>query len=63
MNPRWLTLMNEDLAYHVAHEVTRILLKSKGYPSVGRGVKYPENSAEARVGSDLEELVIHQPLE
>ena len=63
VTPRWLTLPDEDLAYHVAHELTHLLLKSKGFPSVGRGVRYPENSAEAIVGSDLEELVVHQPLE
>jgi len=62
-NPRWLALPDDDLAYHVAHEVTHILFKSKGFPSVGRGIRYPENSEEARVGSDLEELVIHQPLD
>jgi len=62
-NPRWLSLPDDDLAYHVAHEVTHILLKAKGFPSVGRGIRYSENSEEARVGSDLEELVIHQPLD
>lgn len=63
VRPRWLILPDHDLAYHVAHEITHLLLKSKGFPSVGRGIRYPENSEEARVGSDLEELVVHQSLE
>ena len=61
--PRWMSLPDDDLAYHVAHELAHILLRARGYPKTMRGVGYPPDSAEARVGEDLEEMVLHPSLE
>ena len=60
---RWMSLPDADLAYHVAHELTHILMRKRGYPKTLRGVGYPPGSAEARVGEDLEEMVLHPSLE
>ena len=61
--PRWVSLPDSDLAYHVAHELTHRVLAARGYPRTVRGAGYPEDSAEARIGADLEEMVLHPPLE
>ena len=61
--PRWMSLPDDDLAYHVAHELTHTLMRERGYPKTMRGVGYPPDSAEARVGEDLEEMVLHPSLE
>ena len=61
--PRWMSLPDNDLAYHVAHELTHQILLSRKYPRTMRGVGYPPGSAEARVGEDLEEMVLHPALE
>lgn len=61
--PRWMALPDDDLAYHVAHELTHMLMRERGYPKTVRGVGYPPDSAEARVGEDLEEMVLHPSLE
>ncbi len=61
--PRWLSLPDDDLAYHVAHELTHRLMEARQYPKTMRGVGYPPDSAEARVGEDLEEMVLHPSLE
>ena len=61
--PRWMSLPDDDLAYHVAHELTHTLMRERGYPKTVRGVGYPADSAEARVGEDLEEMVLHPSLE
>ena len=61
--PRWMTLPDDDLAYHVAHELTHTLMRERGYPKTLRGIGYPPDSAEARVGEDLEEMVLHPSLE
>ena len=61
--PRWMSLPDDDLAYHVAHELTHALMREQGYPKTVRGVGYPADSAEARVGEDLEEMVLHPSLE
>ena len=60
--PEWLRLPDEDLAYHVAHEVGHVLLRCRGYPRIMRGKDYPPSSAEAMVGGDLEEMVPHVPI-
>ena len=62
-HPDWMRLPDMDLAYHVAHEVTHQLLRKRGYPRIGRGSTYESSSSEARVGGDLEVLVIHIPLD
>ena len=61
--PRWMSLPDDDLAYHVAHELTHTLMRERGYPKTVRGIGYPPDSAEARVGEDLEEMVLHPSLE
>ena len=61
--PRWMSLPDDDLAYHVAHELTHTLMRERCYPKTVRGVGYPADSAEARVGEDLEEMVLHPSLE
>ena len=61
--PAWTSLPDDDLAYHVAHELTHIVLRQRGFPKTGRGKQYPEDSAEARIGADLEEMVLHPALE
>ena len=61
--PHWMDLPDEDLAYHVAHELTHMAFRSRGYPKTVRGTHYPLDSAEARIGGDLEELIFHPPLE
>ena len=58
-----MSLPDSDLAYHVAHELTHRVLAARGYPRTVRGAGYPEDSAEARIGADLEEMVLHPPLE
>ena len=60
--PRWTSLPDDDLAYHVAHELTHLVMEERGYPKTMRGVGYPPDSAEARVGEDLEEMVLHPSL-
>ena len=61
--PEWTSLPDDDLSYHVAHELTHIVMKERGFPRSGRGLQYTEDSAEARIGGDLEELVLHPALE
>lgn len=61
--PRWMSLPDDDLAYHAAHELTHQVMVSRKYPKTMRGTGYPRDSAEARVGEDLEEMVLHPSLE
>ena len=61
--PEWAALPDDDLAYHVAHELYHIVQRGRGYPKTVRGRRYPPQSAEARIGGDLEELILHPPLE
>mgnify|MGYP003326027682 CR=1 FL=1 len=61
--PFWMELPDGALSYHVAHELTHIVMRKRGFPVSGRGVQYGENSSEARIGSDLEEMVSHPALE
>ena len=61
--PDWAGLPDDDLAYHVAHELTHTAQRNLGYPRTIRGKQYPPDSAEARIGGDLEELILHPPLE
>lgn len=60
--PAWASLPDDDLAYHVAHELTHLVLTQRGFPKTGRGQQYPEDSAEARIGGDLDEMVNHASL-
>ena len=61
--PTWMSLPDSDLAYHVAHELTHLVMEQRNYPKAVRGMGYPADSAEARVGGDLEEMVLHPALE
>ena len=60
--PDWMTLPDDELSYHVAHELTHIAMRQRGFPRAGRGKQYSEDSAEARIGGDLEEMVLHPAL-
>ena len=61
--PAWAALPDDDLAYHVAHELYHIVQRRRGYPKTVRGPQYPPDSVEARIGADLEEMILHPPLE
>ena len=61
--PDWYELPGDDLAYHVAHELFHIVQRQRGYPKTVRGRHYPPDSVEARIGADLEEMILHPPLE
>ena len=61
--PSWMNIPDGALSYHVAHELTHLVLRQRGYPVSVRGPHYADESPEARVGSDLEEMVSHHALE
>ena len=61
--PAWVELPDDDLGYHVAHELTHFVLRERGFPRTGRGRQFGEDSGEARIGGDLEEMVLHPPLD
>lgn len=61
--PAWAALPDDDMAYHVAHELYHIVQRQRGYPKTVRGRQYAPDSVEARIGTDLEELILHPPLE
>jgi hypothetical protein len=61
--PRWMKIPDGALSYHVAHELTHLLLKKRGFPVALRGPQYGPDSSEARVGGDLEEMISHPALE
>ena len=61
--PRWMGLPDGPLSYHVAHELTHLVIRKRGFPVSVRGLEYGESSPEARVGGDLEEMVSHHVLE
>ena len=62
-SPDWLSLPDPELAYHVAHELTHIVMTHRGYPKTLRGTHFPDDSAEERIGGDLEEMVLHPALQ
>ena len=61
--PRWMELPDEAFSYHVAHELTHQIIRRQGFPASVRGQQYAEDSPEARIGGDLEEMVSHFVLE
>ena len=61
--PEWAARPDDDLACHVVHELTHIVLRGRGFPKTGHGLQYSDDSAEARIGADLEEMVLHPALE
>lgn len=60
--PPWASLPDPDLAYHVAHELTHMVMSERGFPRAARGSRYSEASAESRTGGDLEEMILHPSL-
>ena len=60
--PAWAALPDDDLAYHVAHELTHLLLRSRTYPVAATGSDIPPSSGAARVAGDLQEMIDHAAL-
>ena len=61
--PYWIDLPDGALSYHVAHELTHLIMTKRGFPSTVRGPHYNIDSPQARVGSDLQEMILHPGLE
>ena len=61
--PAWASVPDDDLAHHVAHQLTHMAMRNRGYPHTTRGRDFAGDSAEARVGGDLQEMVLHASLE
>ena len=60
--PAWAGLPDDDLAYHVAHELAHLLLRTRSYPIVAPGSDIPPGSGAARVSGDLQEMIDHAAL-
>ncbi len=60
--PPWAGLPDDDLAYHVAHELTHLLLRARDYPVAAPGGDVPPGSEWARVAGDLREMIDHAAL-
>ena len=60
--PAWAELPDDDLAYHVAHELAHLLLRTRSYPIAAPGSDLPPGSEAARVGTDLQEMIDHAAL-
>ena len=60
--PAWAGLPDDDLAYHVAHELAHLLLRARSYPVAAPGSDIPPGSEAARVGADLREMIDHAAL-
>ena len=60
--PAWAGLPDDDLAYHVAHELAHLLLRARSYPVAAPGSELPPGSDAARVGNDLQEMIDHAAL-
>ena len=60
--PAWAALPDDDLAYHVAHELAHLLLRSRTYPVAAPGSDIPPGSGAARVAGDLQEMIDHAAL-
>ena len=56
--PRWMELPDGDLCWHVAHELSHLVIQSRGFPNTARGPQFPKGSPEARIGGDIEEMVL-----
>ena len=61
-DPVWAGLPDDDLAYHVAHELSHLLLRARGYPAAAPGSEVPPGSETARVAGDLQEMIDHAAL-
>ena len=60
--PVWAGLPDDDLAYHVAHELAHLLLRARSYPIASPGTDVPPGSEAARVSADLQEMIDHAAL-
>ena len=60
--PAWAGLPDDDLAYHVAHELAHLLLRARDYPIAAPGSEAPPGSGAARVAGDLQEMIDHAAL-
>ena len=60
--PSWMELPDGPLSYHVAHELTHLVMR-QSFPITIRGRQYSADSPEARVGADLLEMISHPALE
>ena len=60
--PEWAGLPDDDLACHVAHELTHLLLRARDYPVSAPGSDVPPGSELARVAGDLQEMIDHAAL-
>ena len=60
--PAWAALPDDDLAYHVAHELAHLLLRSRTYPVAAPGSDKPSGSQVMRVAGDLQEMIDHEAL-
>lgn len=60
--PAWAGLPDDDLAYHVAHELAHLLLRARDYPVAAPGSDVPPGSEAARVSGDLQEMIDHAAL-
>ena len=60
--PVWAGLPDDDLAYHVAHELAHLLLRARDYPVASPGTDVPPGSKAARVSADLQEMIDHAAL-
>lgn len=61
--PAWASVPDDDLAHHVAHQLTHMAMRNRGFPHTTRSRDFAGDSAEARVGGDLQEMVLHASLE
>ena len=57
--PRWIELPDPDLAYHVAHELSHLVLNSKKYPRLLIEKQFKNDKDQNRIKDDLQELVDH----
>ena len=60
--PAWAGLPDDDLAYHIAHELAHLLLRARSYPVASPGTDVPSGSEAARVAGDLQEMIDHAAL-
>ena len=61
--PAWFQLPHDALGYHVAHELTQLVMRKRGFPVTLRGPEYAETSPEARLCGDVHEMVSHPAME
>ena len=58
--PRWMELPDGDLSWHVAHEMSHLVVQSLGFPRTARGPQFEKDCPEVMIGGDIEEMVLHQ---